>query len=122
MFLFTLMYTFLTILQLLCGLGSKPHDVQRIYFVSSMGYGMIMVFALAMSIWHLTSGKFSVTIVIASGGAFACYGLSSLLHGQMLTTMSVLPQYLFMLPTFVNMFTIFRCVVRSLRRRSCRGP
>lgn len=107
MYMFTLTYTFITILQLIAGLGSKVQDVQKLYFVSAMGYGVVMLFALALSAWHLLVGRFSTTILVASAGAFASYALSALIHGELPATASAFVQYMFMLPTYVNMFTIF---------------
>lgn len=107
MYGFQLLYTFITFLQLICGLGSKPQNVQRIYFVSSMLYGVTMLVALFFSAWHLAAGRFSTTILVASGGAFASYAVSAAIHGELMTTVAVFFQYMFMLPTYVNMFTIF---------------
>ena len=43
----------------------------------------------------------------ASLGAFICYFTAALLHGALFTLMLVIVQYLYMLPTYVNMFSIF---------------
>jgi hypothetical protein len=43
----------------------------------------------------------------ASVGSFACYAASGILHGAFTSLMVAMPQYLCMLPTYVNMFTIF---------------
>lgn len=104
---FSLLYFYLTIMQLLTGLGSRPHAVQRIYFVSSLVYGVLMLTAIGTSFWHLARGVFSTYVVAASVGAFGAYFTSAFLHGQMITVMTVFIQYMFMLPTFVNMFTIY---------------
>jgi Chitin synthase len=58
MWVFSLSYGFLTFLQLMLGLGSKPHEVIKIYFMCSLGYGLIMSFASALSAWHLASGAY----------------------------------------------------------------
>ena len=42
--------------QLMLGLGSKPHEVIKIYFMCSLGYGILMSFAIGLSIWHLAAG------------------------------------------------------------------
>ena len=38
-FTFQTLYMYLVLLQVLCGLGSRAQDVQRIYFVSSIAFG-----------------------------------------------------------------------------------
>jgi hypothetical protein len=38
-FTFQTLYMYLILLQVLCGLGSRAQDVQRIYFVSSIAFG-----------------------------------------------------------------------------------
>jgi chitin synthase len=58
MWVFSLSYGFLTFIQLMLGLGSKPHEVIKIYFMCSLGYGLIMSFASALSAWHLASGAY----------------------------------------------------------------
>jgi hypothetical protein len=44
--------------QILLGLGSKPHECIKVYFVCSLSYGIMMFFALALSIWHLSTGSY----------------------------------------------------------------
>ena len=44
--------------QLLLGLGSKPQDVTKIYFVCSMGFGFLMMLALGVAIWHLAMRQY----------------------------------------------------------------
>ncbi len=46
-------------------------------------------------------------VIAASVGAFICYFLSALMHGALFSLLLTLPQYLYMLPTYVNMFSIF---------------
>jgi len=101
MYIFELVYTFVTLLQLISGLGSRPQDVQKLYFVSALTYGMLMMLAIILSGWHLFMGRLSMTIVIASAGAFTSYFLSALIHGELPATVSVFFQYMFMLPTYV---------------------
>ena len=43
--------------QLLLGLGSKPNDTIRIYFICSLGFGVIMMTAVSLSIWQLVTGR-----------------------------------------------------------------
>ena len=43
--------------QLLLGLGSKPNDTIKIYFVCSLGFGVIMLLAVGLSVWQLAHGR-----------------------------------------------------------------
>ena len=51
--------------------------------------------------------RFDSLVLAASLGAFACYFLSAILHGELMALMFVMPQYLFMLPTYANIFSVF---------------
>ena len=55
----------------------------------------------------ITPFRFELLVMAASLGAFACYFLAALLHGAMISLMVVIVQYLYMLPTYVNMFSIY---------------
>ncbi len=43
--------------QLLLGLGSKPGDTIKIYFICSLGFGAIMTAAVILSLWQLITGR-----------------------------------------------------------------
>ncbi len=51
--------------------------------------------------------SFESLVVIASLGSLASFFVASLLHGALFTLVVVLGQFVYMLPTFINMFTIF---------------
>lgn len=104
---FNIAYMFLTILQFLLGLGGKANNTHRMYWVCCLIYGLIMYLALLLSLYHLATQNPSIFVVIAALVAFGSYAVGALLHGELVTIMMVLPQYLFMLPTFVNMFIIY---------------
>lgn len=110
---FSLSYTLLTILQFLVGLGGKANDTHSIYYVCFMVYGVIMVAAMGLSAWHMATLAFNEFIILAALISFIVYAFTSLLHGEFFAIAVVLIQYLFTLPTFVNMFTIYRYVPES---------
>lgn len=106
-FVFNVAYFFLTILQFLVGLGGKANDTHRIYWVCSLIYGLIMSCAIVLSVWHLITNAFNIFVVFAAIIAFGSYAMGGFIHGELFAICSVALQYLFMLPTFVNMFTIY---------------
>ena len=106
-FVFNVAYFFLTILQFLVGLGGKANDTHRIYWVCSLIYGLIMSTAMILSVWHLVTNSFNIFVVFAAIIAFGSYAVGALMHGELFAVCGVVLQYLFMLPTFVNMFTIY---------------
>ena len=106
-FVFNVAYFFLTILQFLVGLGGKANDTHRIYWVCSLIYGLIMMCAMVLSIWHLITNSFNIFVVFAAIIAFGSYAFGAFMHGELFAVCGVVIQYLFMLPTFVNMFTIY---------------
>ena len=56
---------------------------------------------------RVSVGRFDYLVIAASLGAFTCYFLSALIHGELTQLMFVMPQYLFMLPTYANIFSVF---------------
>jgi hypothetical protein len=156
-------------LQLLLGLGSKPADTTRIYFVTSMGYGLLMMLAGVLAIWLLSTSKcvrsglrtlaafcpvpvcvcvfacvcmaacachrahsgvlrataypertcvrpyarlcvptrFEFIVIAAASSTLVCYLISAFIHGAVFSLSVVLLQYVYMLPTYVNIFSVF---------------
>lgn len=103
---FHIVYLTLTFLQVLFGLGSKAQDVQRVYFVSSIVYGLLIVIAIGLSLWQL-SGETSFALLLISAAGFGSFFVAACLHGRLYSMATNFLQYVFMLPTFLNMFTIY---------------
>lgn len=104
---FTVGYTFLTVAQLVVGLGSQKEDVWIVYWLSSAMYALLMAISVASGIYLLVAGELS-TLVSSTGlisiiGYIAC----ALLHGDLLTMSWSFIQYLLMMPTYVNILAMY---------------
>eukprot|EP01138_Halocafeteria_seosinensis_P007332 gb/GECG01007496.1/.p1 GENE.gb/GECG01007496.1/~~gb/GECG01007496.1/.p1 ORF type:complete len:2327 (+),score=325.61 gb/GECG01007496.1/:1-6981(+) len=105
-FAFHILYLCLSVTQILFGLGSKVQDVRKIYLVSSGAYGSLVVLALGLSLWHVAQGVSPALLVISLSG-FGTFFIAALLYGRFFGMLSTFLQYLFLLPTFLNIFTVY---------------
>ena len=88
----------------------------------SVVYGIIIYIAVALSVWHMVTNRFGVLIQLISASSVICYLLSALLHGCFFVTISVMLQYMFFLPTLVNILpgTVrVGCIVLACMCRCC---
>lgn len=112
LFLFNIPYVFLLGINVIYGLGSTMQNSVHIYSVSTLLFGLSMVLFVAGSLYVWIFGdrhgneltdpvKYAALLVIGGhvGGA--------LLHGQVMIFLQTFLQYGFMVPSFVNMLTIF---------------
>lgn len=65
-----LFYLCLSATQIVFGLGSKVKDVKKIYLVSSVLYGILVILAFGLSVWHITEGASLPIILIGASGKF----------------------------------------------------
>lgn len=94
-------------LQVLLALLVKVQDVQRTYFVISIFYGLCSLLALALGTWYMASGGVTEIFFIAALAGFGSYMAGAILHRQILAVVSVFLQYIFMMPTYLNIFTVY---------------
>lgn len=66
-YLFTLIYTFLTVLQLVAGLGADPKDMTVVYYISAWVYGMLMTIVLALGVYLLVTGQLGDFVALTGG-------------------------------------------------------
>jgi hypothetical protein len=51
--------------------------------------------------------RFQFIVLAASGGTLACYLIAAASHGAVIALMMVLVQYLYLMPTYINIFSMF---------------
>lgn len=85
----------------------------------SVVYGIIIYIAVALSVWHMATNRFGVLIQLISASSVICYLLSALLHGCFFVTISVMLQYMFFLPTLVNILPGTVRIVLACMCRCC---
>jgi len=104
----TFLYLLTTTGQFLVALGNKPHEVKALYGLSSLLYGAMTVATLLMgfvSIWNGTDVPVHVILAAAmiTGSVFLC----AFLHGEMTKVLPVFIHYLVLIPSFINILTVY---------------
>jgi len=62
-FVFSYMYLFLTLVQLICGLGNKPDKMSTVYSFCSLFYGIFTLFTVMVVTLSLLMGKIQIGFV-----------------------------------------------------------
>ena len=60
-------YTFLTVLQVVVGLGSEPEDMALVYWICTWAYAALMLVAMGCGVWLMIEDKLDT--FIATTGA-----------------------------------------------------
>ncbi|CEO96773.1 hypothetical protein PBRA_005377 [Plasmodiophora brassicae] len=115
--LFTALGTMLlTIVQLVIGLGNKPDQMEYMYFLCTIGYGVFFFVTLGMSIQYLVGQSHAVYLSqqqynleskVAAVITVSVYLVGAFLHGELFPVVCSMIQYFFMLPTFLIAFPIY---------------
>ena len=79
----------------------------RLYIGVSYVYGIMGIVATILGAYHTITGTFSLLIQLISMASVLCYVISSVIHGEFLVILVVMLQYIFMLPTLVNVLPIY---------------
>lgn len=106
-FLFLMVYAGILIVQVVLGLTTKPQSSANLYVMCAAVWAMLMTIVISLGVWQLATGEYPVELIYAAIGSFAAYGFCALLYGELFTILVVLPQYMIMVPTFINTFTIY---------------
>merc|ERR1712232_19437 len=100
-------------LQVVLGLGNSPDEMKQTYLFSCLFYGMFMYLLFGLSMYYVMTqesdvlGLPSYVIRIATAGSVLCYFLAAALHGEFSAIALTFFQYMFMLPTYMNIFAIY---------------
>jgi len=105
--LFVFGYATLIAIQVLTGLAGKINQMGTVYFVVSLVYAIIMFFSLMLGIWLVWSTEITLFVGLAFVCSLLCYVLAACMHGTFLRSIVMFPQYLLLLPAFVNLFPIY---------------
>ena len=116
---FTMVYAGLVIAQVLVGLGSKPEQTALIYRTTAILYGILVLGFGAFFVVLFIVGDLPLLLLIIVGAVAGAYLLLITLHGQLFQTIKALPQYLFALPSLINLIPVFcYCNANDISRES----
>ena len=108
-----LVYIFLTMSQFIMGLGNTPDEMKQMYLFSCLFYGMFSYLIFVLSTVYVLENNTSVLglppvyIKVASAATTGCYFVAAGFHGELGAIASSFLQYIFMMPTFFNIFSIY---------------
>jgi chitin synthase len=111
-----LFYVFMTMAQIVLGLGNTPDEMKQMYMFSAMFYGLFAYMVIALSLSYILHAPPisiggtelpSYVITVAAAASIGCFFVAGVLHGELTAVSFSFLQYMFMLPTFTNVFTIY---------------
>eukprot|EP01138_Halocafeteria_seosinensis_P003621 gb/GECG01003700.1/.p1 GENE.gb/GECG01003700.1/~~gb/GECG01003700.1/.p1 ORF type:complete len:1630 (+),score=224.77 gb/GECG01003700.1/:1-4890(+) len=106
-FALTVGYTFLTVVQVMIGLGGNPEDFRVVYWLISFAFGFIMLFLAALAAFLAAMQDFNFVVFIIGIGSIGLVLLATFFQGKLLNLLKATWQFVFMVPFFVNMVPIF---------------
>jgi len=112
-----LFYVFMTMAQIVLGLGNTPDEMKQMYMFSSLFYGLFAYMVIALSFVYMLSKPPTImisgaevpsyVITVAACASIGCFFVAGVLHNELTAVSFSFLQYMFMLPTFTNVFTIY---------------
>lgn len=119
-----ILFMYITIIQVVLAMGNKPHQVELMYFLCTIGYAVFFAFTVGMSISAVFQSNGTNQSVDPKGvagalGSVASYIVAAVLHGELLPVAASMLQYFFMLPTFLISFPIYS-FCKGACARACR--
>lgn len=110
-FFFNLAFSLAGFIQIIMGLGGKVADTDQLYSCLSGMYAIVMVVALALSLFLVFQQVISFYLVYAALGLYAMYFISGILHFEFFSILSAAGQYYVMMcaRTHAQARTLSRC-------------
>lgn len=102
-------FIFLTLTQIIIGLGNSPSKMKNQYMVCALFYGFIMYAILFFSIKHYIINEVDILIITALAISVSIFFIAALIHGikDFILVCITFFQYLFMLPSFIYILQIY---------------
>jgi cellulose synthase/poly-beta-1,6-N-acetylglucosamine synthase-like glycosyltransferase len=102
-----LIYFVMLILIFVMALGVKPNRVDTFFKIVAMVFGVYMFATIICTLIYIFQAKFPIWVIYVIVGTGACFGLGILAHCATMTILKGLFHYLFLTPTYVNIFLIY---------------
>jgi hypothetical protein len=114
-----LMYVFMTVTQIVLGLGNTPDEMKQMYLFSALFYGIFAYMVVGLSLSYILDPQVNniqglsentashIVVDIAAGASLGCFFVAGLFHGELSSIAGSFAQYMFMLPTFTNIFATY---------------
>lgn len=88
-------------------LGVRPNRVDMTYKIISVFFGIYMLATIVLTVMYIFTASYPVWIIYVILGTAGCFGIGILLHCAVMTVVKGIFHYLFLTPTYVNIFLIY---------------
>lgn len=106
-YLFNLVYLFGLTTLLIIGLGNNPKHMKLTYYFVAAAFGAIMMLSSLVGVGIFFSTPATTHSIVVSVLTIGVYFLGSALHGDLHHIFMTFTHYTALIPTFVNIFTIY---------------
>lgn len=106
-YLFNLVYLFGLLMLIIIGLGNNPKHMKLTYYMVGATFGAIMMLSSLVGLGIFFSSPATTNSVVVSILTIGVYFIGSALHGEIHHIMLTFTHYTALIPSFVNIFTIY---------------
>jgi cellulose synthase/poly-beta-1,6-N-acetylglucosamine synthase-like glycosyltransferase len=102
-----LIYFLLLLFVLVMSLGVRPNRVEGMYKIIACVFGIYMMVSFICAIVFVATQTYQSIVMYAVLSSFAMFGITVVLTCSVMTTLKGVFHYLFLTPTYVNVFLIY---------------
>ncbi|KAF1331507.1 Chitin synthase, partial [Globisporangium splendens] len=106
-YLFNLVYLFGLLMLIIIGLGNNPKHMKLTYYMVGATFGAIMMLSSLVGLGVFFSSPVTTNSVVVSILTIGVYFIGSAIHGEMHHIFLTFTHYTALIPSFVNIFTIY---------------
>lgn len=106
-YLYNLTYLFGLLMLIIIGLGNNPKHMKLTYYFVGAMFGAIMMLSSFVGLGVFFSSPATVHSVVVSVLAIGVYFIGAALHGELHHILLTFTHYTALIPSFVNIFTIY---------------
>ncbi|GLE04280.1 hypothetical protein PINS_up013191 [Pythium insidiosum] len=106
-YFYNITYLFGLLMLLIIGLGNNPKHMKLTYYFVSAVFGVMMVFSSIVGLGVFFSSKATIESVTVMALTVGVYFVGPALHGEVHHILLTFTHYTALIPSFVNIFTIY---------------
>jgi chitin synthase len=106
-YLFNLVYLFGLLMLIIIGLGNNPKHMKLTYYMVGATFGAIMMLSSLVGLGVFFSSPVTTSSVVVSILTIGVYFIGSAIHGEIHHIFLTFTHYTALIPSFVNIFTIY---------------
>ncbi|KAG2531931.1 hypothetical protein JM16_000603 [Phytophthora kernoviae] len=106
-YIYNLVYLFGLLMLIIIGLGNNPKHMKLTYYFVGAVFGVMMMMSSLVGVGIFFSSPATVNSIVVSILTIGVYFIGSALHGEMHHIFMTFTHYTALIPSFVNIFTIY---------------